>query len=160
MWLGPAISQAAFEAIARTLPGSVSFENKNNGRGERYVWARARRGRAAASFARAGRELQRRHFAGCGGGVRAASIRVTVMPLQRAFAAVFARALRSSGDMRAAAALPAMLAISRLRSGLNASARRSAARRPQIERASARIMVSRSCCLWSMEATLLTSRVR
>jgi hypothetical protein len=28
----------AFEAIARTLPGSVSFENKINGRGERYVW--------------------------------------------------------------------------------------------------------------------------
>ena len=33
-----AISQVAFEAIARTLPGSVSFENKINGRGERYVW--------------------------------------------------------------------------------------------------------------------------
>ena len=33
-----AISEAAFEAIARTLPGSVSFENKTNTRGERYVW--------------------------------------------------------------------------------------------------------------------------
>jgi hypothetical protein len=34
-----AISQAAFEAIARTLPlGSVSFENKSNTKGERYVW--------------------------------------------------------------------------------------------------------------------------
>jgi hypothetical protein len=31
-----AISQAAFEANAATLPGSVSFENKINGRGERY----------------------------------------------------------------------------------------------------------------------------
>ena len=34
-----AISQAAFEAIAATLPlGSVSFENAFNERGERYVW--------------------------------------------------------------------------------------------------------------------------
>jgi hypothetical protein len=33
-----AISQAAFEAIRATLPGSVSFENKMNTRGERYVW--------------------------------------------------------------------------------------------------------------------------
>jgi hypothetical protein len=37
-----AISQAAFEAIARTLPGSVSVENKINGRGERYVWLEPR----------------------------------------------------------------------------------------------------------------------
>jgi hypothetical protein len=37
-----AISQAAFEAIAQTLPGSVSFENKINGRGERYVWLEPR----------------------------------------------------------------------------------------------------------------------
>jgi hypothetical protein len=34
-----AISQAAFEAIARTLPlGSVGFENATNERGEIYVW--------------------------------------------------------------------------------------------------------------------------
>ena len=34
-----AISQAAFEAIAATLPlGSVSFENAFNQLGERYVW--------------------------------------------------------------------------------------------------------------------------
>ena len=34
-----AITQAAFEAIAATLPlGSVSFENAFNERGERYVW--------------------------------------------------------------------------------------------------------------------------
>jgi hypothetical protein len=32
-----AISQAAFEAIARTLPGSVSFENKIDGRGPRAI---------------------------------------------------------------------------------------------------------------------------
>jgi hypothetical protein len=31
-----AISQAAFEAIARTLRSS--FENKSNTKGERYVW--------------------------------------------------------------------------------------------------------------------------
>ena len=34
-----AISQAAFEAIARTLPfGSVSFENKIDEQGERLIW--------------------------------------------------------------------------------------------------------------------------
>jgi hypothetical protein len=34
-----AITQAAFEAIARTLPlGSVSYENKANERGERLIW--------------------------------------------------------------------------------------------------------------------------
>jgi hypothetical protein len=34
-----AISQAAFEAIARTLPfGSVSFENKIDANGERLIW--------------------------------------------------------------------------------------------------------------------------
>ena len=34
-----AITEAAFEAIAATLPlGSVSYENAANERGERYVW--------------------------------------------------------------------------------------------------------------------------
>jgi hypothetical protein len=33
-----AISAEAFAAIAATLPGSVSFENKTNARGERCVW--------------------------------------------------------------------------------------------------------------------------
>jgi hypothetical protein len=34
-----AISQAAFDAIASTLPlGSVGYENHVNERGERYVW--------------------------------------------------------------------------------------------------------------------------
>jgi hypothetical protein len=34
-----AITQAAFDAIAATLPlGTVSFENKTNERGERLVW--------------------------------------------------------------------------------------------------------------------------
>jgi hypothetical protein len=34
-----AISQTAFEAIARTLPlGSVGYENKTNERGERLIW--------------------------------------------------------------------------------------------------------------------------
>jgi hypothetical protein len=34
-----AISQAAFEAIAKTLPlGSVGYENKVNERGERLIW--------------------------------------------------------------------------------------------------------------------------
>jgi hypothetical protein len=34
-----AITQAAFDAIAKTLPlGSVGYENKTNERGERLVW--------------------------------------------------------------------------------------------------------------------------
>jgi hypothetical protein len=34
-----AITQAAFEAIAATLPlGSVGYENAVNEKGERYVW--------------------------------------------------------------------------------------------------------------------------
>jgi hypothetical protein len=34
-----AVSQAAFEAIARTLPlGSVAFENKIDENGERLIW--------------------------------------------------------------------------------------------------------------------------
>jgi hypothetical protein len=34
-----AISQAAFEAIAKTLPvGSVGYENKVNEQGERLIW--------------------------------------------------------------------------------------------------------------------------
>jgi hypothetical protein len=38
-----AISQAAFEAIARTLPfGSVSFENKTNEQGQRLIWLEPR----------------------------------------------------------------------------------------------------------------------
>jgi hypothetical protein len=48
-WSGPdpwskiAISEAAFEAIAKTLAlGSVSFENATNEQGERYVWLEPR----------------------------------------------------------------------------------------------------------------------
>jgi hypothetical protein len=34
-----AISQAAFDAIAKTLPlGSVGFENATNEKGERLIW--------------------------------------------------------------------------------------------------------------------------
>jgi hypothetical protein len=33
-----AISEAAFAAIARTLPGSVGYENKVNERAERLIW--------------------------------------------------------------------------------------------------------------------------
>jgi hypothetical protein len=37
-----AISQAAFEAIASTLPfGSVGYENQINERGERLIWLKA-----------------------------------------------------------------------------------------------------------------------
>ena len=38
-----AISEAAFEAIARTLPlGNVSFENKITENGERLIWLESR----------------------------------------------------------------------------------------------------------------------
>jgi hypothetical protein len=38
-----AISQAAFEAIAKTLPlGSVGFERQANAKGERLIWLEAR----------------------------------------------------------------------------------------------------------------------
>jgi hypothetical protein len=37
-----AINQAAFDAIAKTLPGSVGFENATNERGERMVWLEPR----------------------------------------------------------------------------------------------------------------------
>jgi hypothetical protein len=33
-----AISQAAFDAIAATLPGNVGYENATNEKGERLVW--------------------------------------------------------------------------------------------------------------------------
>jgi hypothetical protein len=33
-----AISEAAFAAIARTLPGSVGYENKVNEKDERLIW--------------------------------------------------------------------------------------------------------------------------
>ena len=54
-----AISQAAFEAIAKTLPlGSVGYENKVNEKGERLIWLdravvdrlRALRGPGVCSF--------------------------------------------------------------------------------------------------------------
>ena len=47
-----AISQAAFDAIARTMPlGSVGYENEANERGERLIWLpheSAREGNRAA----------------------------------------------------------------------------------------------------------------
>jgi hypothetical protein len=67
-----AISQAAFDAIAKTLPlGSVGYENATNEKGERLIWLdpsvvdrlRAMRG--------PGEELQRRDFAAGEGGLRA-----------------------------------------------------------------------------------------
>jgi hypothetical protein len=33
-----AITEAAFQAIAATLPGNVGYENKVNEKGERLVW--------------------------------------------------------------------------------------------------------------------------
>jgi hypothetical protein len=59
---GPiAITQAAFEALARTLPfGNVSFENKTDEEGQRPDLAGPFGGRQASLAAGRGRELQRR----------------------------------------------------------------------------------------------------
>jgi hypothetical protein len=64
-----AISQAAFEAIAKTLPlGSVDYENATNEKGERLIWLEP------SMVARAGRELQRRYTAAGDGGVSAGAV--------------------------------------------------------------------------------------
>jgi hypothetical protein len=53
-----AITQAAFDAIAKTLPlGSVNFENKVNEKGERLIWL----DRAVVDRLRSRRGLERRH---------------------------------------------------------------------------------------------------
>ena len=64
-----AISQAAFEAIARTLPfGTVSFENKITENGERLIWAEFDVVDRLRALRGPGGELHRCYFAGCGGG--------------------------------------------------------------------------------------------
>ena len=56
-----AISQAAFEAIARTLPlGTVSFENKTDEEGNRLIWLDRAVVDRLRGAARPRRELQRR----------------------------------------------------------------------------------------------------
>jgi hypothetical protein len=50
-----AINQAAFDAIARTMPfGSVNFEAGVDDKGERYIWLPARGCGPAALATRAG----------------------------------------------------------------------------------------------------------
>ena len=64
-----AITPAAFEAIAATLPlGSVGYENGVNEKGERYIWLAPNVVDRLRGYARAG-ELQRRDPA-AGGGAR------------------------------------------------------------------------------------------
>lgn len=59
-----AISQAAFEAIARTLPfGGVAFENKIDENGDRLIWLELRVVDRVQGPAWPGRELQRRNLA-------------------------------------------------------------------------------------------------
>jgi hypothetical protein len=61
-----AITQAAFDALASTLPlGSVGYENKTTERGERYVWL-DHVWSVVSGNARVGRELQRCDFAAGG----------------------------------------------------------------------------------------------
>jgi hypothetical protein len=80
-----AITPAAFEAIAATLPlGSVSFEAEANERGERLVWLE-RSARQARRPAEARRELQRRDLTagrGRGAGVTEPKY-VTIRPPRR-----------------------------------------------------------------------------
>jgi hypothetical protein len=63
-----AITQAAFDAIAATLPlGSVGYENKTDVQGQQFDLAGPGIGRPSALAARPRRELQRRdHQAGVG----------------------------------------------------------------------------------------------
>ena len=50
-----AISQAAFEAITKTLPvGSVGYENATNEKGERLIWLERRMLDKLNSYRRAG----------------------------------------------------------------------------------------------------------
>ena len=59
-----AISQAAFDAIAKTLAlGSVGYENKTDEQGNRLIWLPPEVVDRAALAAGRGRELQRRDFA-------------------------------------------------------------------------------------------------
>ena len=63
-----AISQAAFEAIAKTLPlGSVGYENKVNERGERLIWLEPNVVNRLRALRGPWREQQRCDFAGRGG---------------------------------------------------------------------------------------------
>ena len=63
-----AITQAAFDAIAKTLPfGSVGYENKVNAKGERLIWLDPGVVDRLRSPARAGRDLQRCYPAAGGG---------------------------------------------------------------------------------------------
>ena len=63
-----AITQAAFDAIARTLAlGSMNFENATKGARRALRLAGPCRDRPPARHARAWRELQRRDFAAGGG---------------------------------------------------------------------------------------------
>jgi hypothetical protein len=66
-----AISQTAFEAIARTLPlGSVSFENATNEKGERLIWLAPNAGDRLRALRGPGGGLIRCHFADCWAGWR------------------------------------------------------------------------------------------
>jgi len=72
-----AISQAAFDAIAATMPlGSVGFDGEANERGRAPDLASARRAGKAPSDAGSGRGLLHRDFAAGGGGSRG-TVRLT-----------------------------------------------------------------------------------
>jgi hypothetical protein len=61
-----AICQAAFDAIAATMPfGSVGYENATDDKGERLILATARRDCQAQGDARRAGEQQRRDLADC-----------------------------------------------------------------------------------------------
>ena len=63
-----AIGQAAFDAIASTIPiGSVGYEGQTNEKGERLIWLDPGVVDRLRSPARAGRDLQRCYPAAGGG---------------------------------------------------------------------------------------------
>ena len=66
-----AISQAAFDAIAKTLPlGSVGYENATNEKGERLIWPDPAAPRPPG--ARHAAWMHERRFASCSPAQRAA----------------------------------------------------------------------------------------
>ena len=75
-----AMTQAAFDAIASTLPlGSVAVEPEDNGRGERTIWLAPKCAEPAAGDARAGGELQRRDPADRGWGGATVTMRAAII---------------------------------------------------------------------------------
>jgi hypothetical protein len=91
-----AISQAAFDAIAATLPlGSVGYENATNEKGERYIWLEPKVVDRLRALRESWRELQRRYPAA--GSLRRAALRLTRATASHAVVLLTARPARRRG---------------------------------------------------------------